>query len=110
MGQSRVLGQRLPSREELRTLSVQPRGCIGVQEFLGFQRVRNGHHVAVRIKPMQHGHQPCLRRRSHTLQTHEPAGLDLLAQRLDGWRFQPALQHGGRCGIQARKEYPETVG
>ena len=109
MGQSGILGQCLPSRKKLRTLPIQPSGGIGVQLFLGFQRVRDGHDVAVRINPMQHGHQPCLRRRSHTLQTHEPAGLDLLAQRLNDRRFQPALQHGGRCGIQARKECPEIV-
>ena len=107
--QSGFLRQRLPGREELGPLPIQPGGRIGMQLFLCFQGVGDGHDRAVRTQPMQHGHQPRAGRRGHAFEAHRTAGRDPLAQHLDGRRCQPALQHGGGNGIQARKAYRQTV-
>ena len=102
MGQARLLRQRLPSREELRALPVQPSRRVGVQLFLRLQGVRDGHDDPIGMKPVQHRHQPCLRGRRHPFQTHKPTCLDVLAQGHDSGRCQPALQDGVGYGIQAR--------
>ena len=106
MGQAGLLGQRLPRGEELRTFPVEPGRRIGVQLLLGLEGVRDGHHRAVGVEPVQHRHQPRLGGGGHSVEAHPGAGEHPRTQALDDRRSQPALQHGGGRRIQAREAYP----